>query len=61
MRFLLYFGFFGIKLGTTDPRYIFDVGYDMKRLEIPVRKAGSAVRYVLNPAFWPALGVGPDK
>ena len=60
VRFLLYFGFFGIKVGAGDPSYIYDVGYDMKRLEVPVSKAGAAVRYVMNPAFWPALGVGPD-
>ena len=61
VRFLLYFGFFGVKIGGDDPRYIFDVGYDMKRLEVPIGRAGSAVQYVLNPAFWPALGVGPDS
>lgn len=60
VRFLLYFGFLGIKIGGTDPKYIFDVGYDMKRLQVPVSKAGSTVQYVLNPAFWPALGVGPE-
>ena len=58
--FLLYFGFLGIKIGTGDARYIFDVGYDMKRLQVPISKAGSTVQYVLNPAFWPALGVGPE-
>ena len=61
IRFLLYFGFFGVRIGTGDTNYIFDVGYDMKRLEIPVTKGGSAVQYVLNPAFWPALGVGPER
>ena len=61
VRFLLYFGFFGIKVGARKTSYIFDVGYDMKRLEVPISKAGANVQYVLNPAFWPALGVGPDN
>ena len=61
VRFLLYFGFFGIKVGRRAPSYIFDVGYDMRRLEVPVSKARTTVQYVLNPAFWPALGVGPDN
>ena len=60
VRFLLYFGFFGVKIGAKDTTYIYDVDYDLKRLEVPISKAGSSVRYVLNPALWPALGVGPD-
>ena len=60
-RFSLYFGLFGIKVGMKEPRYIFDVGYDMKRLDVPISKAGATVQYILNPAFWPALGVGPDE
>ena len=59
IRFLLYFGFFGLRVGSQTT-YIFDVGYDMKRLDVPISKNLALVRYVLNPAFWPALGVGPD-
>lgn len=57
--FLLYFGFFGIQFAGHEPVYIFDVGYDMRQLEILVQKHDSNLEYLLNPAFWPALGVGP--
>lgn len=58
--FLLYFGFFGIQMDGKDPVYIFDVGYDMKRLEVQIQKHPEHITYVLNPAFWPALEVGPS-
>ena len=60
LRFFLYFGFFGIKLHDAEPVFIFDVGYDMKRLDILVRKHSEHLELTLNPAFWPALGVGPS-
>ena len=59
IRFLLYFGFFGIQFGGRSPIYIYDVGYDMKRLDIQVDKHMDHLEYALNPAFWPALGVSP--
>lgn len=55
--FLLYFGFLGIQNGNEEPSYIFDVGYDMKMLEMRARKFGQSLMYVLNPAFWSALDV----
>lgn len=58
IEFLLYFGFFGIQFTGKDPLYIFDVGYDMKRLDMLVDKHRDHVEFVLNQAFWPALGVG---
>ena len=57
--FLLYFGFFGLKVAGSAPLYIFDVGYDMKQLVVREKKHGTSLEYALNPAFWPALGVGP--
>ena len=57
--FLLYFGFFGLKVAGSAPLYIFDVGYDMKQLVVREKKQGTSLEYALNPAFWPALGVGP--
>ena len=58
--FLLYFGFFGIQVPGQDPVYIYDVGYDMKVLEVQTMKHINHIEYALNPAFWPALGVGPE-
>lgn len=59
INFLLYFGFLGVNVKGNDPSYIFDVGYDMKRLLVLIDKHRSQIEYVLNPAFWPALDVGP--
>lgn len=55
--FLLYFGFLGLLCGDEDPIYIFDVGYDMKMLEMRRKKYGHSAMYILNPAFWAALDV----
>lgn len=57
--FLLYFGFLGLKIGVSAPVYIFDVGYDMQQLAVREKKHAINLEYALNPAFWPALGVGP--
>ena len=57
LGFLLYFGFLGIRVGEEEPQYIYDVGYDQGILSALQRKNRDTVRLVLNPAFWPALGV----
>lgn len=57
IRFFLYFGFFGVRTPGKDPVYIFDVGYDMKQLEVQISKHHEHVEFTLNPAFWPALGI----
>lgn len=59
--FLLYYGFLGIRYMTRDPEYIFDVGYDMRLLQTRINKNRGAISYMLNSAFWPALGIeGPS-
>jgi hypothetical protein len=55
IEFMLYYGFLGVKTGQESPRYIFDVGYDMKLLRILAMKAKGDLVYVLNPAFYPSL------
>ena len=60
INFFLYFGFFGILRRNTESLFIFDVGYDMKKLEVFMRKNKNNLEFTLNPAFWPALGVGPS-
>ena len=59
INFLLYFGFLGVSKDSEESVFIFDVGYDMRKLEVLVAKHGAHVNYTLNPAFWPGLGVGP--
>jgi hypothetical protein len=55
IEFLLYYGFIGVKMNDGSVRYIFDVGYDMKILNVLVVKAKEALIYVLSPAFHPGL------
>ena len=55
---MLYYGFLGVKVGGDVPRYIFEVGYDMKLLSVIAAKAHENLIYALNPAFHPGL-IGP--
>lgn len=57
VQFLLYYGFLGIKVGEDDSKYIHDVNYDMRMLTTILQKYAAAIRYVVNPAFWPALAI----
>jgi hypothetical protein len=57
VHFLLYYGFLGIKVGENDSKYIHDVNYDMKMLMATIQKYAAVIRYVINPAFWPALAI----
>jgi hypothetical protein len=54
--FLLYYGVVGTRLGETD-HFIYSVNYDLKVLKIRASRHTEAADYVVNPAFWPALGV----
>ena len=54
--FLLYYGVVGLREEAQD-RYIYDVNYDMKMLQARVKRAGENARFVINQAFWPALGI----
>lgn len=55
IEYLLYYGFIGVKSGNSDVRYIFDVNYDAKLLNVLVKKFGEDLKYTLNPAFHFAL------
>jgi hypothetical protein len=57
IEFLLYYGFLGVTLDSETPRYIFDVGYDMKLLKVLISKNQQSLRYQLNPAFYPGLNL----
>lgn len=56
-EFLLYYGIFGVKVEEESTHYIYDVNYDLKVLQIRANRGGVKLRYVLNPAFAPALGI----
>ncbi|MDX1006561.1 hypothetical protein GOE08_06630 [Sinorhizobium medicae] len=51
IRFMIYYGFLGIHIVDNGVKYIFDVGYDMKLMQVLVTKAGDDVVYALSPAF----------
>jgi hypothetical protein len=54
--FLLYYGVLGIQTGDNE-YFIFTVNFDLKVLKIRAERGEAATRYIVNPAFWPALGI----
>ena len=55
---LLWYGFLGIMVAGEEPRYIYSVNYDIRRLKTIKTKLGrKSVQYIVNPAFWDALEV----
>ena len=56
MDYLLYYGFFGIVVGASDPEFIYQLSYNMKILKSKYEAAGDSLILYMNPAFWPALG-----
>lgn len=59
LEFFLYYGFMGIQYANQEPQYIYSVGYDLQILKTRIRKNAQAIKYILNPAFWPALEIKP--
>jgi hypothetical protein len=57
VEFLLYYGFIGITYDAEPPKYVFDLGYDMRLLRVLISKHTATLSYVLNPAFYPALNL----
>jgi hypothetical protein len=58
--FLLYYGVIGTRLGDAD-HFIYSVNYDLKVLKIRASRHTEAADYVVNPAFWPALGIRTSR
>jgi hypothetical protein len=56
IEFLIYYGVLGLRTEDGD-LYIYQVNYNPKMIEARARRAGTAALYVVNPAFWPALGI----
>jgi|WetSurMetagenome_2_1015567.scaffolds.fasta_scaffold44505_2 hypothetical protein len=57
--YLLYLGFLGVKLDQDKAHYIYDFGYDLRILKARHKKNTAQSPFLLNPAFWPALGIIP--
>jgi len=56
LDFLFYYGVIGLR-ATHEDQFIFNVNYDPKVLQIRAELEGDSARFVLNPAFFPALGL----
>ena len=54
--FLLYYGVLGTRLKDQE-FFIYSVNYDLRVLKIRAQRHTGTADYVINPAFWPALGV----
>jgi len=59
--YLLYYGFFGISAPGEEPEYIYNHAYNMKLMKARMDKIGDIVRFHLNPAFWPVLGINSPE
>lgn len=56
IEYMIYYGIIGIVEAGPETKYIFDVGYDIKKLRAIAAKSTS-VRYVLHSVLHPALGI----
>ena len=56
-EFLLYYGILGVRVEQEAIHYIYDVNYDLKVLQVRASRGGANLRYVVNPAFAPALNI----
>lgn len=57
INFMLYYGFLGIRITEATVKYIFDVNYDMKLMNVLVVKARENLTFVLSPAFHAGLNL----
>ena len=57
--FLLYYGVLGIRSNDHD-HFIFGVNYDLRQLKIRAGRGAGLSKYLINPAFWPGLGIEPQ-
>lgn len=54
---LLWYGFIGVKVNSTDTKYIYNFHYSMQVLTGMLKKQGATASFVVHPAFWPALQI----
>ena len=57
LDFLIYYGIVGIRKAIDDELYIYNVNYNQEMIKTRARKWGGQLKYVINPAFWPALDI----
>ena len=57
---LLWYGVLGFRGTDGEPKYIYSVRYNMKRMQSLIKKRTEEnIVYLINPAFWKALEVSP--
>jgi len=56
--FLIYYGVIGLRTDEGD-LFIYGVNYNQKMIEARAHRIGENAKYVVNPAFWPALNIRP--
>jgi hypothetical protein len=58
---LLWYSFLGIYRNTGAPTYIYDVGYEMRKLKALIRnRADGDLIYAINPAFLSGLDINAE-
>jgi energy-coupling factor transporter ATP-binding protein EcfA2 len=61
VEMLLWYGFLGLAQNGDRSRFIYNVNYEMKILAGLRKRVGADIRYCINPAFFPALGIKPNE
>ncbi|HDS4352749.1 P-loop ATPase, Sll1717 family [Enterobacter roggenkampii] len=61
MDLLLWYGFLGIRINENEPKFIYDFSYNKALMDGVKKNASSAVKLVINQAFWPALIINPQN
>jgi hypothetical protein len=57
IEMLMWYGFLGLEQDPDETTFIYNVNYEMKLLTGLRRRMGPGVRYSINPAFEPSLGL----
>jgi hypothetical protein len=57
IELLLWYGFLGVVRSTGERTFIYDVNYEMKKLEALAVTRAADMRYCVNPAFWKGLEI----
>ncbi|KQT36707.1 P-loop ATPase, Sll1717 family [Methylophilus sp. Leaf414] len=56
LNFLLYYGVIGLN-SDGEITYIFDINYDLRKLNIRIERSNGNAIFCINPAFWPSLNI----
>jgi hypothetical protein len=57
IELMLWYSFLGFIDGNNEHCYLYNCNYNFKKFQGLIQTAKVPVRYVINKAFWPALGI----